>query len=163
MENKGIAFIAIAAVVILVGLSFWSTIGGSIGTLTVIQSSANVSYTLPANNTVADLTPCGQKNTSTVVIYDATGAIILPATNYSVAQGTSSTDGYLADQITLKNVNATWASHAANVSCSYQPRGYVTDSGSRSIVNLIPIFFALLIAIVALPDVRERLKDFAGV
>lgn len=159
--NNGFVFIILAAVAILVGLALYNSdaFAGNIGKMTQISTAANVSFTLPANNTVADLTPCGQKNTSVVVIYSPDGGSILPAANYSVTQE-AGTDGFLAARIKLLNVNTTWASHPANVSCSYQPKGYIDDGGSRAIVGLIAIFMALLIMISAMPNVREGIADF---
>ncbi|UCD20938.1 MAG: hypothetical protein JSW08_00100 [archaeon] len=158
MEDKYIVGIVIAAVAVLVGLALWPAFAGNVGTMTQTSSSANVSYTLPANGSTADLTPCYQDNTSAVVIYSDAGDYVLPSANYSVAQA-AGTDGFLHARITLININSTYAETAMNVSCSYEPLGYIEDSGSRGIVALIAIFMALLIAFAAFPNFRESVLN----
>src|SRR3972149_735343 len=72
MEEKYIKGIIIATIAVLVGLAFWSTVGSSIGTLAVIQTSTNASFTFPANGSTSDLTTCGQLNTTTITVYNYT-------------------------------------------------------------------------------------------
>lgn len=160
MANKPLAVIIVGFLAVLVGLSFWTLLGDNVGTLANLQTTANGSFTVPAQNAVADVVACGQQNTSAVLVFNATGDVEYPAANYTVAQGTSATDGYLVTQI---NFTGTFAGedHAgttATIDCTYQPRGYVTEGGTRAIVVLIPIFMALAIAFAASPDLREWLK-----
>ena len=159
MENKYLAGIIIATVAVLIGLAFWSPIGNNIGTLAIIQQSNNASFTVPALNTVTDLGVCGQLNTSTVVIFNATGNVIIPAANYTVTQAAGS-DGYVSARITFTGTQAGYdaAGTTAQVTCTYQPRGYITDGGGRAVALLIPVLFALAIALAASPDFRDWLK-----
>lgn len=168
MEDKYINGIIIATIAILVGLAFWSTIGSSVGTLTAIQTSTNASFTFPGNGTTTDLTTCGQLNTSAVVIFNTTNGtagfqnLIVPVSNYTITQAAGA-DGFLSTRIAYNGGGVDrFGGFADNVTCTYQPRGYIAEGGSRSVVLLIPIFFALLIAIAAIPDLREWIKNGIG-
>lgn len=166
MENKYITTIIIGFIAVIIGLAFWGLLGNNIGTLAVIQTSANQTFTLPANNTITDLIPCGQQNTSNVVIYTPDGKLVfthgaLPSGNYTAIHQAGS-DGYLSTRINVTNMNSTWASQAVNVSCSYEPRGYINEGGGRAVALIIPILFALAIAFAASPDMREWFKGLAG-
>ena len=160
MDKKGevgVFGLVLIAMAVIVGSVLLTSSAQNVGTMTNTYDSANVSFTLPANNTLTELTPCYQKNVSAVVIYDPTGALVLPSANYTVSQGASSVDGFLATKIILNNVNTTWAGDPANVSCTYEPFGYVSDSGSRTIVGLIIIFGALMLFAWTIPNLREML------
>ena len=163
MEEKYIKGIIIATIAVLVGLAFWSTVGSSIGTLAVIQTSTNASFTFPANGSTSDLTTCGQLNTTTITVYNYTnntGAVggagaLVGSTNYTVTQA-AGTDGYLSARVTCTALATNWVcGYATNVTCNYQPRGYITEGGGRSVALLIPVFLAILIAFAAIPDLRE--------
>lgn len=161
MENKGIAFIIVAFIVITVGLAFWSTVGGSIGTLARLQQTDNVSFAVPTGATWFDLVTCGQTNVSNVRVFNRTGDIEISAGSFNVRQGTSSIDGFLVTQIrnvTLYSTGAQAVATTLNVTCNYQPRGYITDSGARGVALLIPVFLAIAIAFAAIPDLREWVK-----
>ena len=158
MNNRaqiGFMAIVIAAVAILIGLAFWANFAGNIGQMTKTSSSTNVSFTMPANGSTSDLTPCYQK-ALTYELYNGTTAAV-PTTNYTITQA-AGTDGYLAARI--RNNDAAWNSKAVNVTCTYEPFGYIPEGGSRGIVTLIAIFMALLIVVAALPDVRNGILDF---
>lgn len=162
MEDKGFQFIVIAAVAVLIGLAFWSTIGGSIGTLARLQQTNNVSFATPTGATWFDVIPCGQLNTTNVRVFNRTGDVEISATSYNIRQSVSATDGYLITQIrniSIFSTGAQAASTTLNITCEYQPRGYIAESGGRNIALLIPIFFAILIAFAAMPDLREWLKN----
>lgn len=169
MEEKYIKGIIFATIAILVGLAFWTILGDSVGTLANIQTTTNASFTMPANGSTKDLTPCGQLNTTAIKVYNQTngtgGSSAYPfvtATNYSVTQATGN-DGFLSARIkcTAGAVDY-FCGHNVNVTCSYQPKGYITDSAGRGIALMIPIFAALLIMIAAIPDLREWVINKVG-
>ncbi len=159
MEDKHIMFIVLSAVVILVGLALYTTLDAPIGTMAVLQNSNNSSFTVPAQATVTDLTACGQANTSVVRVFNESNDVEYPAANYTVSQGTSDTDGYLVTQINFTGTfgGVDEAGTTATVDCDYQARGYITEGGGRAVALLIPIFFAILIALTALVK-RDWLK-----
>lgn len=138
---------------VIVALALWSLLGNNVGTLANLQTTANGSFTIPAQNAIVEVEACGQANTSAVIVFNTSNDVAYPAANYTVAQGVSTTDGYY---ITTINFTGTYATYdmeglAATIDCTYQPRGYVTEGGSRAVIALIPILFAIAIAIVVLP------------
>lgn len=157
MENNGgFVFIVIAAVAILIGLAFWPSIGPNIGAMTRTSSSANVTITMPADGATSELTMCGQRSTAIAIINRTTGSVV-PTTNYTVTQSIG-TDGYLAAKLTT--TSSKYAGVAVNVSCDYEPKGYISEGGSRAMVGLIAIAMALLILVAAIPNIRNGVLDF---
>lgn len=157
METKYFIGIIIAATAILVGLALWPALSPAVGQMTKTFTNTNVSFTFPTNTTTQDLTPCGQRAISNTIT-NASGGEVIQAANYTISQGGGS-DGYLSARIVA--VGATkYQGTSANISCEYEPRGYISDGGSRAIVGLIAIFFALLIVVSALPDLRNGVIDF---
>lgn len=165
MERNGINFVVIAAVAILIGLSFWTLVGDTTGTLTKTFTSTNVSFTLPANQSTSDLIHCGQRNITSVTVWNYTngtgsvlgagGSVLLGASNFTVTQAAGS-DGYLSARITCTALGTNYGcGYRTNVSCGYEPKGYISDGGARNIAALIPLFLAILIAFAAIPDLRE--------
>lgn len=167
MENKTqVAFVIIAFIAVVIGLAFWPTIGDSVGTLARIQTSTNASFTFPENGTSIDLVSCGQLNTSAIVVFNETNGtagfqnFIVPANNYTVTQGISPVDGYLVTRLAYNGGGVDrFGGFANNVTCTYQPRGYITDGGGRAIALIIPILAALAIAFSAFPDLRQLAKE----
>lgn len=159
------AGIIAAAVLILVGLALYTgSIAGNIGTMTQTLTASNVSFTLPALNTATDLTPCGQKNISAVTIFNATGDVEYPAANYTISQA-AGTDGYLSTRVTITGTldAVDEVGTAAQITCDYEPKGYIADGGARGMALLIPIFFVLLIMFAALnPTIRSGVLEWFG-
>jgi len=157
MNDKGqigFGMIVMSAVAILIGLAFYTgTVSPSIGQMTKLSNSYNQTMTLPANGETSELTMCGQRAVS-YIITNATSGAIVPTTNYTISQGIG-TDGYLAAKITT--TTSPYAQKSVNVSCEYEPKGYIPESGSRGIVSLIAIFSAFLIVIAAFPNIRDKI------
>ena len=161
MERKGqaaVGAIIISVVAILVGLALYTgTFAENIGKMTKTSTSVNRTMTLPAVTATSELTMCGQKALS-YTLTNATGGGVVPTSNYTVTQSTG-TDGYLAAKVTTASQSA-FASKSVNVTCTYEPKGYIAESSGRGIVALIAIFMALLIVIAAMPNVRNGVLDF---
>lgn len=152
-----IGFVVMAAVAVLVGLALYSgNFQDNIGTLTQTAQSGNVTITMPEDGVTLELTSCQQKAV-TYIVTNATGGETVPASNYTIDQAIQS-DGYLGAQIT--GVAGEYNSSAVNVSCTYERDGYIDNAGSRGIVGLIAIFMAFLIALAAMPNVREWFTSF---
>lgn len=162
MNNKGqigFGFIVMAAVAILIGLAFFPSISPNIGAMTKTFTSTNVTMAMPANGATSELTMCGQRAAGTVQIINASTGTVVPTTNYTITQSTG-TDGYLTAKITTTN-SLLYAGRNVNVTCyDYEPKGYVAESGSRALVGLIAIAFALLIIVAAIPNLKDKLFDF---
>lgn len=156
------------AVSIIVAVVLFTIIAQNIGTVTTTSSITNASFTMPANATWKELTPCAQKNISAVVIYNYTnntGDVATPLVTYganvTVVQGISNTSGVLASMLyfdckTCAAVNA----YKVNVTCDFEPAGYIEEGGARAVAGLIVIFFALGIAVITLvPTLRSKVLD----
>jgi hypothetical protein len=163
MNSKGqiaIGGIIIAFVAIVIGLAFFNgTFAQSIGTMTKTNSLTNTSFTMPDTGVTSELSICGQKVIS-IALNNATNGTYsaVPSNNYTTSQRASTTDGYLVS--TLTTTVSVYSNQTVNVTCDYQPRGYISDSGSRGIVSLIAVFMALLIMIAAMPNLRNGVMDF---
>ena len=161
MDRKGqigFGFIIMAAVAILVGLALYTgTFSQNIGSMTNLDNAYNVTMTLPASNITSELSMCGQK-VNTITVTNATGGTVVTASNYTTSQSIGA-DGYLAAKITPSTASR-YASTSVNVSCNYEPDGYIAESGGRAVVGLIAIFMALLILVAALPNLKDKFFDF---
>ena len=155
-QAYGFGAIVMAAVAILIGLAFWGQFAGNIGQMTKTSAAVNVSMTLPADGATSELTMCGQK-ALTIAIINQSDRVVVPTSNYTTSQSPG-TDGYLAAKVTTTS-SLLFAGKAVNVSCTYEPKGYIAESGSRGIVVVISIFMALLILVAAMPNVREFIVD----
>lgn len=156
-ENTGFVFVVMAAVAILIGLAFLPSISPEIGKMTQTYTSLNTTITLPAVTATSEIPSCGQRVVTNLGVVNSSSGVAVPATNYTVSQSTG-TDGYLAAKITTASQSA-YAGRSVNVSCVYEPKGYVSESGGRAIVGLIAIAFGLLILVAALPNVRGFIGD----
>lgn len=159
-EDLGIKFIILGFIAVIVGLAlFSSNFQSDIGKMTTTYTATNTSFTMPAAAATAELTPCGQKIVSGLVIVNSSNATqIVTSSNYTTSQS-AGRDGYLAAQITTDS-NAKFAGLGVNVSCVYEQKGYVSDSGTRAIVPIIAIMMALLIVVAAIPPLRDKFFDF---
>lgn len=158
MDKTGIGTIIIATVAILIGLALYTgTFAENIGKMTKTGESINQTMTLPAVTATSEISTCGQK-ALTYTLTNATGGGIVPTTNYTITQSAGS-DGYLAAKVTTASQSA-FAGRSINVTCTFEPKGYVADSAGRGIVALIAIFMALLILVAAIPDIRNGVLDF---
>lgn len=162
----GVGILIGIAITLIIGAVLLVPTAQYVGTATTTGTSTNKSFTMPANGSTSDLTPCGQLNTSAVVIYNYTMSAASNDTtgNYSITQATSPTTGYLATRITCNGVTANYfCGYMANVTCTFQPEGYITDAGGRTIAGLIVIFFALGIGVIALiPTLKNKVLELVG-
>jgi hypothetical protein len=152
----GIGFVVFAAVAILIGIALFSgAVAPEIGKMTKTYNAVNTSFVMPFYGAITDLTPCGQR-AITYEIVNLTGEVVK---NYTVTQAAGS-DGYLSARILAQN--ATYAGRMVNVSCNYEMKGYIPESSSRGMAVLIAIGACLLIAVAALPNLRNGVKDLLG-
>lgn len=155
---QGTGMIIAIAVTLIVGLVLFVTIAQEVGTSTNTITLANSSFTSAAAGSSVYLTD--YRAISGVVIYNATGTLV-PAANYTVTNNVVY-NGALTVQVTTGAVNE-YAGDVWNISGTAQPTGYVDSSGGRAIANLIPLLFALGIAIIALtPTMRSKLASLVG-
>lgn len=161
MNNKGqigVAMIMIVFISILVGLILLPAVADEVGKSTNTVAVVNASYTVPADTVVIDLT--GQELIDTPVVWNGTAGEgnIIPATNYTIDEGVSTTSGLKTVRYTANN--ALYEGATMYITYTYGPDGYIESSGGRSLAGLIVIFFALGVAAIALvPTLRGGLID----
>lgn len=143
-------FIAIVTGVILLQASA-PAVAQVTQTFNIVNNSDS---NFPANAAVLVLN--GQA-VSNVVVYLENNFTLVPATNYTITNYDVST-GVLRS--TLTGIGSTYSGQAINISYTYEPLGYARDAGSRAITNIILIFSALAVAVVALtPTLRNGVLD----
>lgn len=153
-----------------IGLLFAAMIGIIVGAVLLIQVSQDVGtttntitvaadaglYTTPANGERIDL--LGQDIIGTPVVTNRSGSLIITDANYTIDEIVSETTG--VKTISYRTDDADYASSAVNITYTYGPDGYISSAGGRSMATIIPIFMALLIAVVALiPSLRSKVLD----
>ncbi len=165
MNNKGqvndigIGTIMILFISVLVGVIFFVTIAQDVGGSTNTQILVNGTFATGVDESSIDIT--GQDLLSTPIVYNATGITMTATTDYIISEIVSESTG--VKTISLQVKSADTASQNVDVSYTYGPDGYINDSGARSMATLIPLMFALAIAIIALtPTVRSELLNKMG-
>lgn len=149
----GIGTVILMFVLIVVGIALVTPVFQTQGTMTDSITLTNATYTSPANGATIDL--IGQSLLSTPVVHNATDGAIVPATNYTIAEGVSTSTGVKTIQLTVDD--ATWASKSVNVSYVYGADGYIDSAGGRAIADNIGLFAVLaLVAGVLFYFVREN-------
>ena len=138
-----IIFVGAIATIILLG-AIADQIFAEVNTITI----TNVTITAAAENTTLDVT--GRDLLTVVEIYNSTNisqSYIGNGTN--LQSGTSTTTALRSVQFIVNATGAgpSIAGTTVNISYTANPDGYISDLGSRSIANLIPIFSALAILI----------------
>jgi len=146
MNNKaqmaGVGVFIMLFVGVIVALAIFnggitSNVGSAVNTIDV---PITTQVTFPTNST--ELVLNGKSVSSVVVI---NGSQTVGSGNYSITNNDISASGVL--QSTIIAVGASpYQGANVNISYTYEPLGYVSDSGSRAIVSLIIIFSALAIA-----------------
>ena len=150
-QMEGLGLILTLAIAIIVGtvlLSGSGGIAGQAGTLTSTSGIVNETFTLPAVNAFIDKANCVNLQGSAIVT-NATGAEIVPASNYTFTTRISSTSGLKV--LTVKTASqSAYASRSVNASYTCLPQGYAEDASTRAVTPLIVLFAALALAAIAL-------------
>lgn len=146
---------------IMVGVVLFQAAAQEVGRSTSTTVIANRTVASGVAGTVITLTDV--KSISGVIITNTTSGTVITSTNYTVANNQVS-NGNLVTTITVLAGANSAAGVNWNVSATYaEPTGYISDGAARQITNLIAIFFALGIAIVALtPTLRNGFLDAIG-
>lgn len=163
MDKKAqvnIGWLVVAFIAVSIGLAlFISNIAPDIGRMTNTFTTTNqAGFTFPASTSAVELTPCGQK-ALTISLTNHTDGYEISSGNYTTSQAAGS-DGYLSAFI--QNVSGQFSGREVNVTCTYQPRGYIDFGASRAVAGLIAILFALMIMVSVIPDLRNGILDFIG-
>jgi len=160
-ENDiGFSAIVIVFIAVVVGAIFLQTIAQNVGETTSTDVLLNDTQTLAANGSSIYLT--NWRSLTDVIIKNATNetAVAIPSTNYTVTNNVVY-NGALAVQITTTSADTSnYASQSVNISGTVQPLTYIDSAGSRSMANLIIIFFALAVGVIALYPTLKNKFDF---
>lgn len=168
MNNKGemnyVGLIIVVAITLVVGLILFQAIAQEAGKATNTETVANLSM---ASNPVAGTAQyiTSYKAITGVVIFNATGDVAVPSSNYTVTNNViDPVTGQLSVNVTpVVGLNNTWTGGAWQISGTGQTPTYISDSGARAITGLIAIFFALAVLVIALvPTLRNDFMDMIG-
>ena len=161
MNRKGqidLGSILLVFIVVIVGVVLLTASAGLVGDTTNTLTATNISFT-GANATTTNI---DGKFWSDLVVYNASNDYIIGSGNYTlvnnqVVNGEETARLIRAAPLTLE------ATHNWNLSGTFQPTTYISNSGGRAIANIIVIFFALAIAVITLfPTLRNKALDFVG-
>ena len=154
--QMGVGSIIMVAIGVIVGSIFLVAVAQSVGTSVDTVDVANQSLAVVVNNTAQYL---DYRSISDVVVYNATGNVIVSSANYTVTNNViNPTTGALAVQIT-PDTNDIYKS-AWKVSGTAQPTTYIAEAGGRAMANLVIVFFALAVLALALtPVIKEGMAN----
>ena len=139
-DGKAILLVFVGAIITVVLLSsVANTIVGSTTTGEILNSTIVV----PAVNATTDLTG-RDLITETAIVNVTNGSQDLSGQGVYLQTGTGAS-GLRTVQITTNDTGSSLAGLSVNVSYTYNPDGYISDAGSRSITLLILIFGAVAI------------------
>jgi hypothetical protein len=159
-DNNILGFTILAFVVIIVGLALLTSSTTNIGQSVNTYAYAENGVVPAAAGEIKWMT--GQSLLSTPTVINQS-AVQNCASNVTFAEGVNPTTGVKAIKMTTNALWTTAECSKLNITYTYGGDGYIDDSGGRAIANLIPIFFVLAIAIVALvPTLRNGALNLFG-
>lgn len=154
MNKKGqlnLGQIVILAVALILGAIFAVSIADNQSVLTDTQSVTNDTVTFPDNGST--LTLNGQALVGSVTAVNASnGSQSVPASNFTTTDFVQVGGEY---RLVLTNNDADWNEESVNLSYTFEPVGYNSDSGSRGIATLPLLFFAFAVLAVSFLGIRE--------
>ena len=154
-KNLGLGLIVVVMVSIVMGLVLFQNMAQSVGTVTTSGVYVNKTVTLKANNTYTDIN--GAQKYTSVTIFNQSA--VVDSINVSVENRPIGDDGLITMSLRVTGTG-TFANQLVNITGTYEPDGYISDSGSRSVTLLIVIFLAVCIAVIALtPTLRNGILD----
>lgn len=152
MNKKGQTGVQIGAIIVLaigliVGVILLQASAQNNDVVVNTRTATNVTYASPTSGSTIDLT--GQDIIGTATVVNATDGATVPATNYTISEGVSSSTGVKSIQYT--NNDADWNAVNVNISYTYGADGYSEESSGRAMANLVIIMagLALLVFVVA--------------
>jgi len=155
--QMGVRLIIMVAIALIAGVIFFQTIAQEVGSSTSTVAVANESLGTMTNGTTLYLT--SYRSISDVIIFNATGDVAIPSTNYTVTNNViHPTTGALTVSVTPSvTVGFGYDVGTSTIDGTAQPLTYIADSGGRAMANLIVIFFALaLVAAALFPVLKQK-------
>lgn len=128
----------------IIAVTFMSPIGDAVFNTRNLVTQTNETRTTAAVN--ATITLSGRANTTPVTVVNASDGTDWTA-NFTVTSTDSVGNLVVFLETTQAASDAGQAAQSANLTYTYEPQGYLRDSGSRGITALIVIMSALAIVI----------------
>ena len=157
VETKTIGVLILTFVAIIVVLSLFPSIASNVASVTQTQTATNATVTFPTAGN--NLTLNGQSVTITYVMNKSNNTDPLTSTNWTVYNRQVS-NGQLISYINGA-AGSKYAGQPVNITYVYEPFGYDTSAGNRSIIGLVVILAALaLAAYVIAQTYSDEISDF---
>lgn len=149
--NNRVGVFFVVFISVIVGLSLMGVIANNTNQVTSTAYLGN--YTVTAGAVNASVNVIGQTALANIVITNRSDGAVISTTHIS----NDIVNGQAVVRMRLNDTLKAYAGQGVNVSYTYEPTGYLRDSGSRAVTSLILIFFCLAIAFVALyPTLKEK-------
>lgn len=161
MNRQGqmdLGVILIVFITVIVSVVLFTTAAQLIGDSTNTVTVANITFETPANGTAGNIFG---KSWTSLVVYNATDDFLIDSNNYTLANN-QVVNGVLTATLT-PDASIEWADFDWHLSGVVEPTTYISSGGGRAIANIIVVFFALAIVVVALsPTFRNKALDFVS-
>lgn len=156
MKNKkgqmgGMGFIIIVAVIIIVGLVIFQVIASYVASGSLTKSESNNTRAAPTTGTCSDIQGY-QDVIGTPIITNSSNGVVVISSNVSLVEKVG-TDGQ--QTVSLCTYDARYSGVNVNITGTFGPDGYIENSGARAVTNLIILFVAVAIFVIAIPNLKE--------
>ena len=143
-NNPDAKMIFVIFIGLIITATFMVNIGDAIVQSTQLTTLTNGTFTSAAVN--SSLTLPGRANTTSITIVNATNATLVWTSNFTV--DTTNSNGVIGVFLVTRDVTGVgFPAESINVSYTYEPAGYLADSGSRNVALLILIMSALAMVV----------------
>ena len=143
-NNPDARMVFIIFIGLIITAAFMVNIGDAVNNSTSLTTLTNGTFTSAAVN--SSLTLPGRANTTVITIVNATNGTLDWTANFTV--DTTNSNGVLGIFLVTRDVTGVgFPAEAINVSYTYEPQGYLGDSGSRNVALLILIMSALAMVV----------------
>ncbi len=134
------------AVALIVGLVIITdVINPNVNTMINEVSPVNQTVTFPVDGATLDLSG---KAVRSFTARNESNDVAVPSSNFTIQSNVIGSDGVIVARI-LGGAGP-FEGESVNISYTYQPLGYVTESGGRATTGMIPIFAALALLAAAI-------------
>jgi len=133
-------------IVIIIGLALLPTIADNTSIITTKKTVSNETITMPVNGSTLDL--FGQA-VSGLKIWNSTDIVLTENSNYTLENKVIS-DDTLTAQITTVDIGDVFAGQTMTLQYTYEPYGYASSGGTRSVSTLIILLTALGIGVIGI-------------
>ena len=159
-ESLGfIGALLMAFIGIIVALALFNGgIVSNVASTTTLGTIENATVTSAASGSAISLTG---KYVSDLTATNNSGGEVIPSSNYTI-QNNQVVNGVLTARL-LSNEGADYPGQSWNLSYTYQPDGYISSSGGRSMASIIIVLTALAIATIGLILVgKSKIQELVG-